>query len=56
MTTRPHTPGSPIYDRLVEEHGDVLDEVRRLAETAHEQAERMLDWDALDLPRERDQS
>ncbi|UUS33594.1 MULTISPECIES: hypothetical protein [Streptomyces] len=56
MTTHPQIADSPIYDRLVEEHGDVLDEVRRLAETAHEQAERMLDWDALDLPREPEQS
>jgi hypothetical protein len=35
---------SPIYDQLVDEHGDVLDEARRLAERTHREAERLLAW------------
>ncbi|WP_175407224.1 hypothetical protein [Streptomyces sp. TRM64462] len=45
MTARPQSPASPIYDQLVEEHGDVLNEARRLAEITHQQADRMLSWD-----------
>ncbi|GAA4895210.1 hypothetical protein ACFPM3_20970 [Streptomyces coeruleoprunus] len=52
MTYRPHTPGSPIYDQLVREHGDVLAEARRLAEITHQQADRLLSWDAPGLIRE----
>ncbi|WP_187645771.1 hypothetical protein [Streptomyces sp. TRM49041] len=52
MTARPHSPGSPIYDQLVEEHGDVLNEARRLAEIAHQQADRVLGRDAPVLMRE----
>ncbi len=36
---------SPIYDSLVDEHGDVLGEARRLAEITHREAERLLAWD-----------
>ncbi len=52
VTARPHSPGSPIYDQLVEEHGDVLNEARRLAEIAHQQADRVLGRDAPVLMRE----
>ncbi|MFF8290059.1 hypothetical protein ACF068_12635 [Streptomyces sp. NPDC016309] len=45
MIARHTAAASPIYDRLVEEHGDVLDEARKLAELTHRQAERMLSWD-----------
>ncbi|MET9803877.1 hypothetical protein [Streptomyces sp. NPDC006368] len=38
-------PGSPIYDQLVEEHGDVLVEVRELADRTRRQADRLLHWD-----------
>ncbi|MDN3297902.1 hypothetical protein QWM81_28455 [Streptomyces ficellus] len=42
---RPAQPGSPIYDQLVQEHGDVLNEARKLAELTHRQADRVLHWD-----------
>ncbi|MFF9867493.1 MULTISPECIES: hypothetical protein [unclassified Streptomyces] len=45
MSTRPAGSGSPIYDQLVEEHGDVLNEARKLADLTHRQADRMLRWD-----------
>ncbi|WP_181160285.1 MULTISPECIES: hypothetical protein [Streptomyces] len=38
-------PGSPIYDQLVEEQGDVLNEARELAEQTRETADQVLDWD-----------
>ncbi|GGU25129.1 hypothetical protein [Streptomyces lavendofoliae] len=42
----PHrSAASPIYDRLVDEHGDVLGEARKLAELTHREAERLLAWD-----------
>ncbi|MBT2492848.1 hypothetical protein J7E96_30930 [Streptomyces sp. ISL-96] len=45
MIARPTSPGSPIYDQLVMEHGDVLTEARRLADLTHQQADRVLTWD-----------
>ncbi|WP_309053144.1 hypothetical protein [Streptomyces sp.] len=45
MTTRPTLLGSPIYDQLVDEHGDVLGEARTLAEVTRREAERLLTWD-----------
>ncbi|MFG3497106.1 hypothetical protein [Streptomyces sp. NPDC047928] len=45
MPPHPAGPGSPIYDQLVQEHGDVLNEARKLAEITHRQADRVLDWD-----------
>ncbi|MFF8828121.1 hypothetical protein [Streptomyces sp. NPDC015131] len=42
MFTRPAPAASPIYDQLVEEHGDVLGDARKLAEITHQQAERLL--------------
>ncbi|MER7109797.1 hypothetical protein [Streptomyces sp. NPDC000229] len=45
MFPRHTPPGSPIYDQLVEEHGDVLGEARKLAERTHREAERVLAWD-----------
>ncbi|GAA2489022.1 hypothetical protein [Streptomyces gobitricini] len=41
----PISTASPIYDQLVDEHGDVLHEARRLAERTHREAERLLSWD-----------
>ncbi|WP_328535992.1 hypothetical protein [Streptomyces sp. NBC_00344] len=38
------TPGSPIYDQLVQEHGDVLAEARKLAIEALEQADPAQYW------------
>ncbi|MEU7283527.1 hypothetical protein AB0A69_32875 [Streptomyces sp. NPDC045431] len=49
MSTHPSRPGSPIYDQLVEEHGDVIKEARRLAELTHRQADRVLRWDTPSL-------
>ncbi|MEV6792004.1 hypothetical protein AB0M87_08420 [Streptomyces sp. NPDC051320] len=37
-------PGSPIYDQLVQEHGDVLAEIRKLAVEALEQADPAQFW------------
>ncbi|WP_236239373.1 hypothetical protein [Streptomyces sp. CC228A] len=48
----PHRSGSPIYDQVVEELGDVLNEVRALAERTREQADRALSWDLPGRPRE----
>ncbi|WP_179166602.1 hypothetical protein [Streptomyces sp. CB03238] len=45
MIPRHTPPGSPIYDQLVREHGDVLNEARKLAERTHQEAERVLAWD-----------
>ncbi|MFC8915312.1 hypothetical protein ACGF5F_07530 [Streptomyces sp. NPDC047821] len=45
MIPRHSPPGSPIYDQLVEEHGDVLGEARRLADLTNREAERLLAWD-----------
>ncbi|MET9514701.1 hypothetical protein [Streptomyces sp. NPDC002994] len=45
MIARPTSPGSPIYDQLVMEHGDVLTEARKLADLTHQQADRVLTWD-----------
>ncbi|WP_405775791.1 hypothetical protein [Streptomyces sp. NBC_00859] len=41
----PPTPGSPIYDQLVQEHGDVLAEARKLAEEALQQADPAQYWE-----------
>jgi hypothetical protein len=42
------TPGSPspapIYDSLIEEHGDVVAESRRVAEETAREADQALDW------------
>ncbi|MEV3993726.1 hypothetical protein AB0J57_33035 [Streptomyces sp. NPDC049837] len=57
MIPRHSPPGSPIYDQLVEEHGDVLNEARRLAEQTHREAERVLAWDVSTFGRDyREQS
>ncbi|MFE2373255.1 hypothetical protein [Streptomyces sp. NPDC059398] len=40
------TPGSPIYDQLVQEQGDVLAEARKLAEEALQQADPKQYWEA----------
>ncbi|NEB77428.1 hypothetical protein G3I40_19720 [Streptomyces sp. SID14478] len=34
----------PIYDQLVQEHGDLLTETRKAAEQAQAEAKRALDW------------
>ncbi|MCX4547323.1 hypothetical protein OG204_30405 [Streptomyces sp. NBC_01387] len=38
------TPGSPIYDQLVREHGDVLAEARKLADQALLEADPAQFW------------
>jgi hypothetical protein len=45
VTTRPALLGSPIYDQLVDEHGDVPGEAKTLAEVTRREAERLLTWD-----------
>ncbi|WP_167536346.1 hypothetical protein [Streptomyces ficellus] len=45
MFPRHTAPGSPIYDELVAEHGDVLGEARALAERTSREADRLLSWD-----------
>ncbi|WP_328320601.1 hypothetical protein [Streptomyces sp. NBC_00388] len=39
------TPGSPIYDQLVQEQGDVLAEARKLAEEALQKADPAQYWE-----------
>lgn len=34
----------PIYDQLLQEHGDVVSEAREAADQAHRQAENVLGW------------
>jgi hypothetical protein len=34
----------PIYDSLIEEHGDVVAEARRIAEETAREADQALDW------------
>ncbi|WP_406135863.1 hypothetical protein [Streptomyces sp. NBC_01089] len=46
------TPGSPIYDQLVQEQGDVLAEARKLAEEALQQADPAQYWQGA-LPQRR---
>ncbi|WP_185297031.1 hypothetical protein [Streptomyces finlayi] len=41
---------APIYASLVQEHGDVLAEVRRVAEQALRDAERAIDFSDLRAP------
>ncbi|MHC3389414.1 hypothetical protein [Streptomyces lavendulocolor] len=43
--TRTALLGSPIYDQLVDEHGDVPGEARKLADITRREAERLLTWD-----------
>ncbi|MBD3932301.1 hypothetical protein IF129_12145 [Streptomyces chumphonensis] len=38
---------APIYDSLIEEHGDVPAEVRAVAEKAQREVARALDWSDL---------
>ncbi|WP_198944068.1 hypothetical protein [Streptomyces sp. CB03234] len=52
MIPRHTPPGSPIYDQLVQEHGDVLNEARKLAERTHQEAERVLAWDVFGFGRD----
>ncbi|WP_455359771.1 hypothetical protein [Streptomyces sp. SYSU K21746] len=44
----------PIYDQLVQEHGDVVQEAREAAHHTHQQAEIALDWTGLRPPPPRD--
>ncbi|MCF6524846.1 hypothetical protein [Streptomyces sp. JJ36] len=37
-------PQAPIYDSLIDEHGDVLSEVRKVAEELQQEADRALDF------------
>ncbi|MCT2588652.1 hypothetical protein LHJ74_01625 [Streptomyces sp. N2-109] len=45
-TTDDHRP-SPIYDGLIDEHGDVLAETREVAQQALQEASAALDWSEL---------
>ncbi|MGW1373244.1 hypothetical protein ACWD6P_03060 [Streptomyces sp. NPDC002446] len=39
--------GTPIYEELVEEHGDILAETREAAERSQLKASQALDWSDL---------
>lgn len=46
--TSTHTSSpTPIYEELVEEHGDILAEAREAAERSQQTASRALDWSDL---------
>ncbi|MCP3819725.1 hypothetical protein NLX86_16955 [Streptomyces sp. A3M-1-3] len=45
----------PIYDQLVQEHGDVVKEARDAAHQTQRQAENVLDWSGLRPPPPRDE-
>ena len=45
MSTPTADPGSPIYQQLVHEHGDVVAEARAQADEAQRQAGEYLSWD-----------
>ncbi|MFG2290710.1 hypothetical protein ACGFOU_32105 [Streptomyces sp. NPDC048595] len=48
MNTATHTPNAtPIYEKLVKEHGDVLAETREAAEHSQLKASQALDWSDL---------
>lgn len=48
MTTSTHTSSpTPIYEELVEEHGDILAEAREAAERSQQTASQALDWSDL---------
>lgn len=47
MSTAETTEHQPIYDRLVQEGGDVLAETRKVAEQTRAQAQQALDWSGL---------
>ncbi|MFF3455079.1 hypothetical protein ACFYXH_12225 [Streptomyces sp. NPDC002730] len=42
MSSHSPTPGSPIYDQMVRERGDVLAEARTIAALAHQYADQAL--------------
>ncbi|MEW2081835.1 hypothetical protein [Streptomyces sp. NPDC005283] len=42
MSSQSHTPGSPIYDQMVRERGDVLNEARTFAALTHQHADQVL--------------
>ncbi|MER8193581.1 hypothetical protein ABTY00_06445 [Streptomyces microflavus] len=44
MSTAERPGHTPIYDRLVRERGDVLAEIRKVAEETRAQARQALDW------------
>ncbi|MGW6215132.1 hypothetical protein [Streptomyces sp. NPDC055109] len=44
MSTSEISQHPPIYDRLVQERGDILAEVRKTAEQTQAQARQALDW------------
>ncbi|UGY95328.1 hypothetical protein [Streptomyces gobiensis] len=48
MTTTPERPGNaPIFEVLIQEHGDVLAEAREAAQATESEAARALDWSDL---------
>lgn len=51
-TTTPDGAKEPLYESLVEQHGDVLAETREAAEATGEEAALALDWSDLHSVRE----
>lgn len=48
MSTSTHTASpTPIYEELVEEHGDILAQAREAAERSQQTASQALDWSDL---------
>ncbi|GCD39963.1 hypothetical protein [Streptomyces chrestomyceticus] len=47
MTAARLPAGPPIYESLIEEHGDVLAQVRQLAKETEREADELLDWSEL---------
>ena len=48
MTTTPERSGNPpIFEDLIQEHGDVLAEAREAAQATESKAARALDWSDL---------
>ncbi|MCZ1012501.1 hypothetical protein O1L68_43190 [Streptomyces lydicus] len=46
-TSTPTSSPTPIYEELVEEHGDILAEAREAAERSQQTASQALDWSDL---------
>ncbi|MEV5598656.1 hypothetical protein [Streptomyces sp. NPDC052496] len=47
MTAARLPAGPPIYDSLIEKHGDVPAQVRQLAKEMEREADELLDWSEL---------
>ncbi|GAU69224.1 hypothetical protein SSP35_11_00430 [Streptomyces sp. NBRC 110611] len=51
-TTTQTSSRTPIYEEMVEKHGDVLAEVREVAEHSQQKVSQALDWSDLRRPRD----